>query len=106
MIYFLDNPNWQRGAGGETGLYAGAYDDVHDPAVAMPPINNSLLLFKCSPRSYHSFISNRQFERNSVIAWYHRPRAAVEAEHGGDAIRPHRRPSTSAAKGSKASNST
>jgi LPS sulfotransferase NodH len=91
MIYFVANPPWRSGDGGETGLYSRADDDVERPAIAIPPRSNSLVLFRCSPRSFHSFISNRRVERNSVIAWYHRPKADVELEHGADAIRPHRR---------------
>jgi LPS sulfotransferase NodH len=92
MIYFLSNPPWRRGDGGQTGLYSGPRDNINDPVVAIPPINNSLVLFRCSPRSFHSFISNRRSERNSVIAWYHRPKADVVREHGIEAIRAHRRP--------------
>ncbi len=90
LIYYLDNPPWVPGDGGETGLYAGPYDNVKQPVIAVAPISNSMVLFECSPASYHSFISNRRSPRSSVIAWYHRPKEVVVAQWGEDQIRPHR----------------
>jgi hypothetical protein len=72
MIYFLANPAWHPGDGGETGLYLNAHDPVGGPAAAIPPLNNSLLVFENTPASYHSFTRNRQHPRNSVILWLHR----------------------------------
>ena len=45
---------------------------MNSPAAAVPPVNNMLLAFECTPNSYHSFISNKVAERNSVIMWLHR----------------------------------
>jgi hypothetical protein len=79
MLYYLDNPAWQEGDGGETGLYRTPRDPVVQPAAKVPPVNNTLLLFECTPTSYHSFLQNRKHVRNSVILWLHRPMAdAVE----------------------------
>ncbi|MBB5402643.1 2OG-Fe(II) oxygenase [Paraburkholderia youngii] len=79
MIYYLGNPVWCAGDGGETGLYERADDPVGRPRVSVPPINNSLVCFPCMPYSYHSFISNRRHVRNAVVLWVHRSmRDAIE----------------------------
>ena len=72
LLYYTANPEWAPGDGGETGLYERASDPVGRPAVAVPPRNNTLVAFECTPNSYHSFISNRSKERNSVTMWLHR----------------------------------
>jgi hypothetical protein len=72
MIYYLANPPWSPGDGGETGLYRTGADHVKLPAAIVAPVNNSILLFENGPRSYHSFIQNRRHPRNSVILWLHR----------------------------------
>jgi hypothetical protein len=86
MIYYLNNPPWAEGDGGETGLYLRADDDVEHPAAAVPPINNSMLVFECSPDSYHSFISNRRNPRNSVAMWLHRTKESAVARWGEGGI--------------------
>jgi hypothetical protein len=86
MIYYLNNPPWAEGDGGETGLYLRADDDVEHPAATVPPITNSMLVFECSPASYHSFISNRRHPRNSVAMWLHRTRESAVARWGRDGI--------------------
>jgi hypothetical protein len=86
MIFYVANPPWHVGAGGETGLYRAVTDPVDRPVKAVPPINNSLLLFKCTPHSYHCFVGNRFYARNSVIMWIHRTRREVVARWGEDAI--------------------
>jgi hypothetical protein len=72
LIYYLNNSEWCPGDGGETGFYS--YHDVNvlEPDVAVPPRNNSLLAFECTPYSYHSFIANGNKPRNSFIMWLHR----------------------------------
>lgn len=85
MIYYLANPPWRPGDGGETGLYRAADADLHRPAAAIPPINNSLVLFENTPAAHHSFLKNHH-ERNSAILWLHRPRADAVARFGERAI--------------------
>ena len=46
---------------------------VTAPAVRVPPLNNSLLVFENTPRARHAFIANQRSPRNSVILWLHRP---------------------------------
>jgi hypothetical protein len=96
-IFYLANGPWQPGDGGSTGLYRRATDPVRRPAVVVPPIDNSLLVFECTPTSWHGFISNRRRPRNSIIMWLHRPKAEVIARWGAEAIVPYgRRPSPEA----------
>lgn len=86
MIYYLGNPPWSPGDGGETGLYAAADDSVDDPALRIAPLNNSMIVFENIPASYHSFIRNRRSPRTSIILWLHRPKADATARWG-DAVR-------------------
>jgi hypothetical protein len=86
MLYYLNNPPWTVGDGGETGLYRTVRDPVDQPAVVIPPVNNSMLIFECSPFSFHSFIKNRKNERSSVVMWLHRTKEATVAKWGGDSI--------------------
>jgi hypothetical protein len=72
VIFFLNNAEWEKGDGGETGFYEFRDTSVDEPDHAVPPVNNSLLAFECTPFSYHSFISNVTKERNSLIMWLHR----------------------------------
>jgi hypothetical protein len=74
MIFYLGNPDWDQADGGETGLYRNAADPVSQPAVRIPPINNSILIFENRLDSYHSFLANRRAARNSLILWLHRPK--------------------------------
>ena len=86
MLFYLNNPIWNEGDGGETGLYRNARDKVDEPAAKAAPIDNTMLAFECTPSSYHSFISNRRQVRNSIILWLHRPREEAVARWGEDRI--------------------
>jgi LPS sulfotransferase NodH len=88
MIFFLHNPPWHQGDGGEIGLYEHAGDPVDRPATAVAPLNNSMVLFECTPHSFHAFIGNRRTVRNSLIMWIHRPPDDVVTRWGRDAIIP------------------
>jgi len=70
MIFYLDNGDWRPGAGGETGLYPTARAGI-GTVTGIPPVSNSLLLFRCSPHSYHRLIANPGCARNSIILWLH-----------------------------------
>jgi len=85
-IFYLDNPPWSPGDGGTTGLYRNASDPVDQPAAVVPPLNNSMLAFECTPFSYHGFVSNRRHPRNSVVLWLHRSRQDVVRRWGEHAI--------------------
>ncbi|MBJ7610656.1 MAG: sulfotransferase [Candidatus Dormibacteraeota bacterium] len=86
LIFFVHNQPWSPGDGGEIGLYASAAHPIERPAVAVPPINNSMVFFECTPHSFHGFISNRRIPRNSLIMWIHRPPADVIGRWGADPI--------------------
>jgi hypothetical protein len=86
MLFYLNNPEWSAGDGGETGLYWHATDPVDRPATRVPPINNSLLAFECTPYSYHSFISNHRHTRDSLVLWIHRSKREVLTRWGDGVI--------------------
>ncbi len=79
MIFYLANPPWNVGDGGETGLYRAPDDPVEKPATRVAPHDNSLLVFENTPWSYHSFLRNTRHQRNSVILWLHRDLRAAAA---------------------------
>jgi 2-oxoglutarate-Fe(II)-dependent oxygenase superfamily protein len=86
LLFYLHNPPWKFGDGGETGLYSYRDQPVHEPTIAVPPINNSLFMFECRPNSYHSFLENRNAARNSIIMWLHRPFQEAVARWGEKSI--------------------
>jgi hypothetical protein len=85
-IFYLGNLPWVSGDGGATGLYWNASDSIENPAASVPPVNNSMLLFECTPFSYHGFIKNRRHPRNSIVLWLHRPKDDATRRWGGAAI--------------------
>jgi hypothetical protein len=88
LLFYLANPPWSAGDGGETGVYGLRTDSPERPFIAVPPINNSLLAFECTPYSFHTFIENRRSPRNSIVMWLHRPKEEVVARWGAAAIEP------------------
>ena len=88
VIYYLNNAGWHPGEGGETGLYRAARDAVGHSVVAVPPLNNSLVAFEITPRSFHAFRKNNHHARNTVIVWLHREKAEVISRWGDSAIVP------------------
>jgi hypothetical protein len=85
-IYYFNNEHWQPGDGGETGLYRNADTPVDAPAKRVPPLDNSLLVFECTPYSYHAFLANQRHARTSMIMWLHREPAAVIGRWGAASI--------------------
>jgi hypothetical protein len=88
IIYYLNNEEWSEGDGGETGLYRAPRDASAHCVIAVPPVNNSLLAFECTPSSFHAFRKNHRKPRNSVNVWLHREKATVVARWGDRAIVP------------------
>lgn len=86
VLFYLHNPPWKPGDGGETGLYNSTKQPVTEPTKRIAPINNSILMFECRPNSYHSFLSNPSGPRNSLIMWLHRPIDDAIARWGEKAI--------------------
>jgi hypothetical protein len=72
VLFYLCNPLWQPGDGGETALFRSYSRSPDKPELTVPPIDNSMLVFECTPESWHTFVSNRLRPRNSVIMWLHR----------------------------------
>ena len=90
VLFYLGNPPWSPEDGGETGLYARPSDPPGLPVVAVPPVNNSLLAFECTPFSWHGYLSNRRSVRNSIVFWIHRSWADAAGHWGGEALRSRR----------------
>lgn len=71
LIYYLCNHNWKDGDGGETALYSAKNISRDTISELVAPKDNSLILFECSPHSYHRFVNNPGRTRNSLIFWLH-----------------------------------
>lgn len=86
-LYYIGNPTWKPGMGGETGVLAEPGSRV---VASVPPRNNSLLVFEISPISYHAYLGSPHAQRNCFIWWYHsapnyllhRHTAAAESKKG------------------------
>ncbi|MEU8895320.1 2OG-Fe(II) oxygenase [Nocardia sp. NPDC048505] len=87
MFYLANDPGWEAGDGGETALFAhvnGRHDP--EPDLLVPPLNNSMVIFECTPRSWHSFAGGNTHDRNSVVMWLHRPKSEAVRRWGEDHI--------------------
>ena len=80
VMFYLMNDGWRQGDGGETGLFRSAHDPA--PDITCPPINNSLIAFECTPRSFHTYLTNPSRPRTSIIMWTHRSMADADLAHG------------------------
>jgi hypothetical protein len=87
IIYYLANPAWEPGSGGETILFSSSHAGQMHPVLQIPPENNSLLAFACSPNSFHAYARCAD-ERNSLIMWLHRRKEDAYAKWGTHAIVP------------------
>lgn len=83
VLFYLANGPWKRGEQGETGLFTHATDTA--PAIAVPPIDNSLVMFECTPYSMHAFLGTSK-PRNCVVMWLHRPRTDAVSRWGEHSI--------------------
>jgi hypothetical protein len=88
VLIYVGNDPWFPGDGGETGLYSAGNQPVDEPSLALPPLNNTLLAFECTPQSFHSFRTNRRTGRTSLIQWLHRSREEAVARWGEDSLVP------------------
>ncbi|MFI5041025.1 MAG: Stf0 family sulfotransferase [Acidimicrobiales bacterium] len=86
VIFYLANPPDAGNSHGGTGLYRQVSDPVHRPVALIPPSNNSLVAFECTPYSFHSFITNPYFERNCLVMWLHRRKEDVVRRWGEQSI--------------------
>lgn len=86
VLFYLGNGEWQHGDGGETGLFTDISAARPTPAVSIPPLDNSMIVFECTPRSWHTFLGGNTAARNSVVMWLHRPREQAANRWGGERI--------------------
>lgn len=85
ILYYLANAQWRPGDGGETGLFNGKRG-IKTPTARMPPVNNSLLAFECSPYSFHAYQNNHRSDRNAVVMWLHQSRQKAEEQWGAGSL--------------------
>ncbi|CAM3075798.1 2OG-Fe(II) oxygenase [Skermania piniformis] len=74
VMFYLANPPWSPGDGGETGLYPSFDEGVQGTGRLVPPVNNSLVMFECTPFTWHSYAGRSRNPRNCVVMWLHRPK--------------------------------
>ncbi|CAM4243980.1 2OG-Fe(II) oxygenase family protein [Nocardia ninae] len=87
VLFYFGNPEWQPGDGGETALYNNLSDGEKLPELTLiPPLDNSLILFEVTPRTWHTFAGGNIKDRNSVVMWVHRTKDDAVARWGGDKI--------------------
>lgn len=77
VLFYLANPAWSVGDGGETGLYPSHEAAARQGGVLVPPVNNSLVMFECTPHSWHAFAGASRQVRNCLVMWLHRPKREV-----------------------------
>lgn len=85
ILIYLANPPWRPGDGGETAVFTGSGGDRH-LVRRVPPENNSMLAFECTPYSFHTFLSNVHMARNCMVMWLHRPKDEAVRRWGDRAI--------------------
>lgn len=87
MLFYLGNPGWQPGDGGETALYDHIAEGEKLPELTLvPPLDNSLIMFEVTPRTWHTFAGGNTKDRNSVVMWVHRTKDEAIERWGGDRI--------------------
>ncbi len=77
VLYYLANPEWSEGDGGETALFPSAEAGRSGVGSYVPPVDNSLVMFECTPYSWHAYAGASRNVRNCVVMWLHRPRSEV-----------------------------
>lgn len=85
MIYYVANGVWHHGDGGETALYGDASCSKRSCEL-VAPLDNSAVVFECTPFSYHRFLSNRAKPRNSVVMWLHQTEETCRERWGDQVI--------------------
>lgn len=82
--FHLGNPHWRPGDGGETALYGDIAGDAPQPAVLVPPLDNSILVFECTPRTWHTVAGGNAAAHHRVGMWLRRPRRDAVPRRGGE----------------------
>lgn len=86
LLFYLANPEWSEGDGGETGLFASQDAGTRSEGLLVPPVNNSLVLFECTPYSWHAYVGASRHVRNCVVLWIHRPKRDVVERWGEESV--------------------
>ncbi len=86
IIFYLNNPPTSEMEGGGTGLYLNLTQEIDNPTVTILPENNSILIFPCSPKSYHAFIPNVSHQRCAIVMWLHSPWDYIVSKFGENNI--------------------
>lgn len=84
LLYYFDTP--AEVVGGGTGFYRSVRQQVDRPEFIVPPRNNSLVAFECTPYSFHTFLANFGHERNCLVMWLHRAHEDAVARWGSESI--------------------
>lgn len=77
LLYYLNNDDWRPEYGGETAFFSSATECT--PIHKIEPINNRLLAFEVSPKSYHAFQQNHVKPRCSFTSFLYTSIANSEA---------------------------
>lgn len=86
VLFYLANPPWEPEGGGETGLFASVAAGQPRDGLRVPPLNNSMVVFECTPFSWHGYAGGSRNERNCVAMWLHRPKQDVIETFGEASI--------------------
>ncbi|GAA1943586.1 2OG-Fe(II) oxygenase [Nocardioides hwasunensis] len=86
VLFYLDNPDWRPGDGGETGIYPSSDAVQRGTGIGVPPVNNSLVMFESTPFTWHGYAGHSRHERNSVVMWVHRRKSEAVQRWGEQSI--------------------
>lgn len=79
---FLGNVEWSPPDGGETALYDNS-DGTQSAVPTMPPVDNSVIAFGCTPSSWHGVrMATGEFGCSRVVSRLYRPHRAVLEQWG------------------------
>lgn len=86
ILFYLCNDGWTSADGGQTGLYESKKQSTERSDAGIPPYNNSIVMFECTPFSYHTFMGSPNKPRNAVVMWVHRPFEEAVRQWGEEAV--------------------
>lgn len=86
VLFYLNNPAWSPGDGGETGIYDSGSSGSRGAGIGVPPVDNSLVMFESTPFTWHGYGGQSRHERNSLVMWVHRRKSEVVERWGEQSI--------------------
>ncbi len=86
VLFYLANPEWSEGDGGETCLYPSLEAGARGEGARVPPVNNSLVMFESTPFSWHAYAGGSRNPRNALVMWLHRPKRDVVERWGESSV--------------------